>query len=124
MRELTISGGLTKVARQIGLDRIGTMHQAGSDAHLTSGVYFQLRSKLKQTWLIETEQKIEERFNGKINGIGDSINDEVYIWDYKESAKEIQYIDSTGYINLRIKEFRDNNGQPHNAAHNTPGHHA
>jgi len=33
MRELNISGGLTKVARQIGLDRIGTMHQAGSDAH-------------------------------------------------------------------------------------------
>jgi hypothetical protein len=89
MRELTITGGLTKVARQIGLDRIGTMHQAGSDAHLTAALYFQLRSKLKQTWLIDTEQKIEERFNGKINGIGDSINDEVYIWDYKESAKEI-----------------------------------
>jgi len=40
MRELNIQGGLTKVARQIGLDRIGTMHQAGSDAHLTSCLYF------------------------------------------------------------------------------------
>jgi CCR4-NOT transcription complex subunit 7/8 len=40
MRELTISGGLTKVARGLGVDRIGTMHQAGSDAHLTSVVYF------------------------------------------------------------------------------------
>jgi len=30
-----LSGGLGKVAREIGIDRIGTMHQAGSDAHLT-----------------------------------------------------------------------------------------
>jgi len=30
-------------------------------------------------WLIDTEAKIEERFNGKINGIGDSVNDEFYI---------------------------------------------
>jgi hypothetical protein len=42
-----MGGGLTKIARQIGLDRIGTMHQAGSDAHLTSCLYFQLRAKLK-----------------------------------------------------------------------------
>jgi CCR4-NOT transcription complex subunit 7/8 len=54
MKELNIQGGLTKVARQIGLDRIGTMHQAGSDAHLTSGVFFQLRAKLKQDWIVET----------------------------------------------------------------------
>jgi len=30
-----LGGGLGKVAREIGIDRIGTMHQAGSDAHLT-----------------------------------------------------------------------------------------
>jgi len=72
---------------------------------------------LKSVWLIDSEAKIEERFNGKINGIGDSImNDEVYIWEYKESAKEIQYIDSTGYINLRIKEFRENSGASTNAS--------
>lgn len=58
MRELNITGGLTKVARSIGIDRIGTMHQAGSDSHLTSALFFQLRSKLKQVWLIETEEKI------------------------------------------------------------------
>jgi hypothetical protein len=110
MRELNIAGGLTKVARSIGIDRIGTMHQAGSDAHLTSALFFQLRAKLKQLWLIDTEEKIQERFNGKINGIGDSINEEAYIWEYKLSAKELQYIDSTGYINLHLKELRENNG--------------
>jgi hypothetical protein len=36
MRELGISGGLVKVAQKLGVDRIGTMHQAGSDAHLTA----------------------------------------------------------------------------------------
>ena len=60
--------------------------------------------------MIETEQKIEERFNGKINGLGDSINDEMYIWDYKENAKEIQFTDTTGYINLRMKEFHESQG--------------
>ena len=63
MRELGYQGGLAKVARQLGLDRIGTMHQAGSDAHLTSGLFFQLRNKLKQLWVVENEQKIDERFN-------------------------------------------------------------
>jgi hypothetical protein len=70
-------------------------------------------------WCIDTETKIEERFNGKINGIGDSINDEIYIWDYKQSAKEMQFIDSTGYINLRLKDFRDNNGTNPNTSTTT-----
>jgi len=73
-------------------------------------VFFQLRAKLKQVWLIDSESKIEERFNGKINGIGDSINDEQYIWEYKTQAKEIQYADSTNYINLRLRDIRENNG--------------
>ena len=55
------------------------MHQAGSDAFVTSGVYFKLRSKLKKLWNIDQESKIEERLNGKLYGIGDSINDDAYI---------------------------------------------
>jgi hypothetical protein len=39
-------------------------------------------------WCIDTEAKIEERFAGKIFGIGDSVNDDPYIWDYKEKSKE------------------------------------
>ena len=42
-----LNGGLTKVAQKFDIDRIGTMHQAGSDAQLTGAVYFQQRSKLK-----------------------------------------------------------------------------
>ena len=58
MRELIIQGGLTRVAKYIGLDRIGTMHQAGPDSQLTSGVFVQLRAKLKQIWVNHTESNI------------------------------------------------------------------
>lgn len=78
------------------------MHQAGSDAYVTCKVFFRLRSKLKQLWLVESEAKIEERFSGKIYGIGDSYNDDNYIESYKHCAKKSQYIDTTGYVNLRL----------------------
>lgn len=48
------------------------------------------------------------------------MNDEVWIWEFKESAKEIQYIDSTGYVNLRLKEFRENNVNPGGSSTNAP----
>lgn len=46
-REIDLSGGLGKVAKELDVDRIGTMHQAGSDALVTCGVYFKLRAKLR-----------------------------------------------------------------------------
>lgn len=49
-RELDLSGGLKTVAKELDVDRIGTMHQAGSDAYVTGGVYFKLRSNLRQIW--------------------------------------------------------------------------
>ena len=55
------------------------MHQAGSDAHLTQQVYFNLKNKLKKLWNYEQENKIEDRLNGKIYGICESINDEQYV---------------------------------------------
>ena len=101
-REIDLSGGLVKVAKELDVDRIGTMHQAGSDAYVTCGVFFKLRSKLKQLWLVDSEARIEEWFNGKIYGIGDSYNDDNYIESYKHCAKKVQYIDNTGYVNLRL----------------------
>jgi len=77
-------------------------------------VYFQLRSKLKQEWLIDSESKIEERFNTKLYGIGDSYNDEGYMWDYKDYAKQVQYIDKTGYVNCRNLALRQYNTTPVN----------
>lgn len=44
------NGGLNKLAKDLDVDRIGAQHQAGSDAQLTLGVFFRLRSKLKKVW--------------------------------------------------------------------------
>ena len=97
-----LSGGLTKVAKELDVDRIGTMHQAGSDAYVTAGVYFKLKQKLKKLWNMDADSKIEERLNGKLFGIGDSINDEIYIDQYKNVATKISYIDETGHVNLKM----------------------
>lgn len=77
-------------------------------------MYFQLRCKLKEDWLIDSESKIEERFNSKLYGIGDSYNDEGYMWDYKDYAKQVQYIDKTGYVNCRNMALRQYNNTPVN----------
>lgn len=93
------------MAKELDVDRIGTMHQAGSDAFVTGGVYFKLRSKLRQIWQIDSEAKIEEKIRGKIYGIGDSFYDDThYIEQYKLDAQQVQFIDSTGYVNLRLKK--------------------
>ncbi|XP_032594046.1 CCR4-NOT transcription complex subunit 7 isoform X2 [Drosophila grimshawi] len=39
-----LSGGLQKVANQLGLPRVGNQHQAGSDALLTGKAYFKMRA--------------------------------------------------------------------------------
>lgn len=81
------------------------MHQAGSDAFVTGGVYFKLRSKLKQIWQIESEAKIEDRIKGKIYGIGVSFSEDTHwLEQFKLDSQQTQYIDSTGYVNLRLKK--------------------
>ena len=42
---------------------------------------------------IESDSKMEERLNGKIYGIGDSINDDTYIESYKNCSKKLQFRD-------------------------------
>lgn len=97
-----LSGGLSKVAKELDVERIGTMHQAGSDSYVTAAVYFKLKQKLKKLWNMEIDSRIEERLNGKLFGIGDSINDEIYIDQYKNVATKSLYIDETGHVNLKL----------------------
>lgn len=115
-----LSGGLSKIAKELDVDRIGTMHQAGSDAVVTAGVYFKLRFKLKKSWNIDVP-KIEERMNGKLYGIGESVNDDQYIDQYKSCALKLQYTDHTGNVNLRMLTLNyQGSGQPGGALPN-PG---
>lgn len=40
-----LKGGLQEVADDLGVERIGTQHQAGSDAHATAAAFFRMRAK-------------------------------------------------------------------------------
>lgn len=45
-----LTGGLSKVAKELDVERIGTMHQAGSDSLVTSKVFFKLKELFKKWW--------------------------------------------------------------------------
>lgn len=47
-----LNGGLSKIAKELSIDRIGTMHQAGSDSLVTCKVFFKLKDMLKKWWRI------------------------------------------------------------------------
>lgn len=56
-------GGLNKLADTLGCERVGTMHQAGSDSLLTLDVFFRMREEI-------FEGKIDESVNGILFGLG------------------------------------------------------
>lgn len=55
-RDMTyLTGGLSKIAKELDIDRIGTMHQAGSDSLVTSRVFFKLKDIYRKNWPTEDE---------------------------------------------------------------------
>ena len=78
-------GGLAKLAKDLDVERIGTVHQAGSDSLITSQVFF----KIKELYRKRVPGKdVEVRFNGWIYGLGESPNEETYIDEYKNLTQE------------------------------------
>jgi len=61
-------GGLNKLAKKLSVDRIGQVHQAGSDSVLTLSVF----DALKSTYFFG---KIEKKFNGILFGLNDIQNE-------------------------------------------------
>lgn len=57
-------GGLQAIASSVGVKRIGTMHQAGSDSLITGGLYFELKK-------LHSDFK-DSKFNGILFGINDT----------------------------------------------------
>lgn len=49
-----------------------------------------------------SDSKIESRLNHRIFGLGESHNDENYAEQQKQAAKNIAWVDETGYVNLRV----------------------
>eukprot|EP01155_Anaeramoeba_flamelloides_P011361 Anaeramoba_flamelloidesa328007_53.p1 GENE.a328007_53~~a328007_53.p1 ORF type:complete len:312 (+),score=70.91 a328007_53:3-938(+) len=60
----TLHGGLQSMANQLGVKRVGTQHQAGSDSLLTSAVYFSLRD-------VYFNKVVDNEFLGKLYGLSD-----------------------------------------------------
>jgi len=113
-KELTMTGSLKNVAKELGVDRFGTMHQAGSDAQVTLSVYFKLRQKVRQIWSFDSEQDITQRLKGKVYGVSDTTfnEDSHYLENYKSYASKSQFTDSTGYVNLRLLHSGKTSTQP------------
>ena len=61
-----LHGGLTGLGETLQVERIGPMHQAGSDSLLTAQTYFAL---IKKYWSSNYDQS---KFRGQLNGLGDN----------------------------------------------------
>lgn len=93
------SSGLTKMAYDFNIDRIGQMHQAGSDALLTLQIYFKFLSKY-----VESENDLEQ-FNGIIYGIGNGhIENKEYLQNYFNDNTQ-DYLDSSFYNFNNVNEY-------------------
>ena len=79
-------GGLNKIAKELKVERMGEMHQAGSDSQVTSDIFFEL---LKQE--IVTQSDLEDKKN-VIYGIGDGADDQETI-SYTSFAPGVDYND-------------------------------
>ena len=62
----TYHGGLQAIGNSLNVQRIGTMHQAGSDSLITGGVYFKLKEKHGSDF-------DDNLFNGILYGINDDL---------------------------------------------------
>jgi len=65
---------------------------------VTSKVFFKLKDLFKKWWPSEEDNSVEQRFNGLIYGLGQSLNEDVYIEEYRSLASE----------------YANNNGKPTN----------
>ena len=60
-------GSLQAIATNLDVQRIGTMHQAGSDSLITGAVYFKLKEKHPEF--------VDEKFNCVLFGLNDDYRD-------------------------------------------------
>ena len=74
-----LKGGLNRLAEMLEVERIGTMHQAGSDALVTGLCFFKICK----------DRKLDlADFNNILYGLGESQNADPSIANYKNMTKE------------------------------------
>ncbi len=84
------NGGLSKLAKDLDVERIGTVHQAGSDSFVTSKIFFKMKEIYNQWFGKKTfkADQIESRYRGKLYGLGESICEDPYIDEYRQITVE------------------------------------
>lgn len=94
---LFLQGGLSKVAKELSVNRVGTMHQAGSDSIVTSGVFFTLQNLLIAHNILSPPSDLEDAkknqidshmapYNRVLYGLMESTNEDTYLENYKMQA--------------------------------------
>ena len=100
-------GSLSKLGQELNIARIGTQHQAGSDSHITSEIFF----KLKKEYLSEDSCKADKNV---LYGIGlgldeDSIYQNGYYGNYKINNYSYDY-GNFYQMNMQYNYLRNNPG--------------
>lgn len=101
-----LNGGLNKVSKELGIDRIGTTHQAGSDSLVTCGVFFSMVQTLGKFWEQLGIQDPIHYYKKKIYGLGNSPNEDRYLDEYRSYV--IEYSCGNGKL-LNLNKLNTNN---------------
>jgi len=51
-------------------------------------VFFKLKDLFRKSWPSEDDLQMEQSFNGIIYGLGNSLNEDIYIEEYRSLAHE------------------------------------
>lgn len=104
-----LKGGLNKIAQQLGVDRIGEIHQAGSDSILTGEVFF----KILKSSVVSRDEILKKKNIIFGVGIGADENETFYYTQFAPEANlgSKQMLSSYNY---------DNNYYNHNHLYQNP----
>lgn len=91
MKRELIAGGLERTIAYCNLQRIGTMHQAGSDSYMTVAAYFSLMARLISNRLVDTPEDMMSVYNQRLYGLGHSENTEPYIEEQRQHVIQNQF---------------------------------
>lgn len=102
-----LNGGLNKVSKELGIERIGTTHQAGSDSLVTCGVFFSMVQTLGKFWEQMGIVDPVSFYKKRLYGLGESPNEDRYLDEYR--AYVMEYSTGHGGKLLNLNKLNSNN---------------
>ncbi|EAU85819.2 hypothetical protein CC1G_05036 [Coprinopsis cinerea okayama7 len=101
-----LKGGLQDVADDLGVMRIGSSHQAGSDSLLTSSTFFKMRE------IYFNDQIDDAEYSGKLYGLGQTFSLTNGLTDHGRGGATIAERDDRGSSVVRDGSQHGHNGTP------------